>query len=62
MKTELLCFTDILVLDEPTTDMESYSSAHMIEYLRGLAAREKVIVVSLHHPSMDVFSLVDKGD
>ncbi|KAK4039977.1 hypothetical protein C8A01DRAFT_36027 [Parachaetomium inaequale] len=51
----------VLVLDEPTSGLDSVASWEVVRFLRGVARREKLIVIaSIHQPSTSTFNLFDK--
>ncbi|XVE75589.1 hypothetical protein DITRI_Ditri12bG0105600 [Diplodiscus trichospermus] len=49
----------VLFLDEPTSGLDSASAFFVIHVLRNIAHDGKVVVCSVHHPSIDVFNLFD---
>ncbi|CAM9986009.1 unnamed protein product, partial [Ectocarpus sp. 12 AP-2014] len=52
----------LLLLDEPTTGLDSSSAAEVMLLARKLASRRdrRVVVASVHQPSAEMFSLFDK--
>jgi len=58
---ELLSDTPILFLDEPTTGLDSYNAFEVISALNFLAAeRKKIIIFTIHQPSSEIFTLLNK--
>ncbi|CAN0508418.1 unnamed protein product, partial [Ectocarpus sp. 8 AP-2014] len=51
----------LLLLDEPTTGLDSSSAAEVMLLARKLASRRdrRVVVASVHQPSAEMFSLFD---
>ncbi|XP_049811851.1 protein scarlet-like [Schistocerca nitens] len=56
---ELLTDPPILLCDEPTTGLDSYNAQIMIQKLKSLAARGKIVICSVHQPSSEVFRFFD---
>lgn len=56
----LYCFTAILLLDEPTTGLDSYTARHLVKNLAELAHSGKMVILSIHQPRYDIFGLLDK--
>ncbi len=56
---ELMSDPATLILDEPTSGLSSADAASMMELLRSLAAQGKTVIVTIHQPSMEVFSHFD---
>ncbi|WP_020528538.1 ATP-binding cassette domain-containing protein [Flexithrix dorotheae] len=57
---ELLREPSILFIDEPTSGLSSRDSENIIDLLRGLSLRGKLIFVVIHQPSSDIFKMFDK--
>ncbi|KAK3322407.1 P-loop containing nucleoside triphosphate hydrolase protein [Apodospora peruviana] len=59
--SQLITSPKILFLDEPTSGLDSAASFEVINYLRGVAKRNNLIVIaSIHQPSTSTFNLFDK--
>jgi ABC-type multidrug transport system ATPase subunit len=56
---ELLTDPPILVLDEPTSGLSSTDTISVIELLRSLADSGKVILVTIHQPSLEAYQKFD---
>ena len=56
---QLLSNPSLLLLDEPTTGLDAASALSVVKTLRQLAARGRTVVVTLHQPRMEIWSLVD---
>ena len=55
-----LLIPDLLLLDEPTTGLDSYTSHYLIRTLANLAHTEnKIILLSIHQPRSDIFNVLD---
>ncbi|XP_067011070.2 protein scarlet isoform X2 [Anabrus simplex] len=52
---QLLTDPPILLCDEPTTGLDSYSALSVVEKLQQLALKGKVVMCSIHQPTSDVF-------
>ncbi|MEM1135876.1 MAG: ATP-binding cassette domain-containing protein, partial [Bacteroidota bacterium] len=57
---ELLRQPSILFIDEPTSGLSSRDSENIIDLLRELTLRGKLIFVVIHQPSSDIFKMFDK--
>ena len=58
---ELISDPDILILDEPTSGLDSLTSFIIIQYLKYLAKeKNKTIIMTIHQPNSDIFSLFDR--
>ncbi|XP_075230774.1 protein scarlet-like [Lycorma delicatula] len=60
LAVQLLTDPPILFCDEPTTGLDSYSASTVVNVLRQLASRGKVVICSIHQPSSDVFMLFNQ--
>jgi ATP-binding cassette subfamily G (WHITE) protein 5 (sterolin 1) len=51
----------VLLLDEPTKGLDSFTAHYMVSALAKLARnRNKVILMSIHQPRSDIFNLFDQ--
>ncbi|XP_026330564.1 ATP-binding cassette sub-family G member 4-like, partial [Hyposmocoma kahamanoa] len=57
---ELIDNPPILYLDEPTTGLDSLTSAQCIQMLKKLAWEGRTIVCTIHQPSATIYSLFDQ--
>jgi len=57
---ELLREPSILFVDEPTSGLSSKDSEKIIELLKDLALKGKLVFAVIHQPSSDIFKLFDK--
>jgi ABC-type multidrug transport system ATPase subunit len=57
---ELIREPAVLFLDEPTSGLSSRDSENVIDLLKQLALKGKLIFVVIHQPSSDVFKMFDK--
>lgn len=57
---ELIREPAILILDEPTSGLSSHDSQNIIELLKDLTFKGKLIFVVIHQPSSDIFKMFDK--
>ncbi|XP_069118321.1 ATP-binding cassette sub-family G member 5-like [Argopecten irradians] len=57
---QLLRDPGILLLDEPTTGLDSYTARHLVTSLAELAHRGTIVILSIHQPRSDIFGLLDK--
>ncbi len=59
MAIELLIDPSIFFLDEPTSGLSSEDALIVMQLLRDLANEGKIIVLTLHQPSLEVYRLMD---
>lgn len=57
---ELIREPAILFLDEPTSGMSSADTEKMINILKELTCKGKLVIVNIHQPSSDVYKLFDR--
>ena len=58
---QLLSNPSLLLLDEPTTGLDAANALSVVKALRQLAARGRTVVVTLHQPRMEIWSLVENA-
>ena len=46
--------------DEPTTGLDSYMAATVVEVMQKLAQQGRTIISTIHQPSSQVFQMFDK--
>lgn len=52
---------DILLLDEPTTGLDSFNAHSIVSILADLAQNQgRIVLMSVHQPRSDVFTLFDR--
>lgn len=56
---ELLREPAILFLDEPTSGLSSRDSENIMDLLKELSLKGKLVITALHQPSSDIFKLFD---
>ena len=57
---ELLVNKEIMILDEPTTGLDSHRAFEVVEILKEHAMRHnRIIIMTLHHPGAGLFELID---
>ena len=57
---ELIREPSVLFVDEPTSGLSSRNSENIMDLLKELALRGRVVFVVIHQPSSDIFKLFDK--
>ena len=57
---ELISNLPILLLDEPTTGLDSYMATTVIEIIRKLTLKGRTIISTIHQPNSQIFDLFDK--
>lgn len=58
---ELILLKKVLILDEPTSDLDSHLALKLISYLKRIASENDIIViVTIHQPSDQIFKKFDK--
>ncbi|KAM0675882.1 hypothetical protein GVAV_000658 [Gurleya vavrai] len=57
---ELLSDPELIFLDEPTSGLDTKTALRIIKILKELASKGKTVVITIHQPSVEIFSLFDK--
>ncbi|MDQ2177379.1 ATP-binding cassette domain-containing protein [Marinifilum sp. D714] len=57
---ELIREPSVLFLDEPTSGLSSRDSAKLMDLLKNLALKGKLIFVVIHQPASDIFKMFDR--
>ena len=57
---ELIREPDVLFVDEPTSGLSSRDSENVIDLLKELSLKGKLIFVVIHQPSSDIYKMFDK--
>ena len=57
---ELITDPSLIVLDEPTTGLDSFTAEIVIQVLRDLAKSGRTVISTIHQPNSDVFSNFDQ--
>lgn len=52
--------SDMIFLDEPTSGLDSHTARYLVSNLRDLARRGKIVLLTIHQPSSDIFHLFDQ--
>ncbi|XP_032511388.2 ATP-binding cassette sub-family G member 8 [Danaus plexippus] len=57
---QLLLDTAVLILDQPTKEMDIFDTFFLVEYLRNWASTGRVVIMSLHPPTYEIFAMLTK--
>ena len=57
---DMIGISDVYLFDEPTSGLSSKDSEHVLEIIRSLA-RNKIVIISIHQPSMRLLKMFDKA-
>ena len=57
---EMVTDPKILILDEPTTGLDSLNAENVVKALRNMADDNKIVITTIHQPSVDVLKMFDK--
>ncbi|OQX96225.1 MAG: hypothetical protein B6I20_14690 [Bacteroidetes bacterium 4572_117] len=57
---ELMREPSLLFVDEPTSGLSSMDSEHTINLLKRQTFKEKLVILTIHQPSSDIYKLFDK--
>ena len=57
---ELITDPALIFLDEPTTGLDSFTAATIVEVMRDLAMMGKTIITTIHQPNSDCFENFDQ--
>ena len=52
--------TDVILLDEPTTGLDSFTARHLVASLQQLARQGRLVILSIHQPRSDIVKLLDR--
>ncbi|RCN29166.1 hypothetical protein ANCCAN_25076 [Ancylostoma caninum] len=55
--SEILTCPQILFCDEPTSGLDAFMAGHVVAALRALADGGMTVVITIHQPSSQVYSL-----
>jgi len=58
--SQMLTNPPLMFLDEPTSGLDSYMAQNILVTLKGMAAKGRTIICTIHQPSSEVFELFDK--
>ncbi|XP_030050473.1 ATP-binding cassette sub-family G member 5 [Microcaecilia unicolor] len=50
----------IILLDEPTTGLDSMTANHIVTLLSELARKGRIVIISIHQPRSELFKVFDK--
>lgn len=56
---EMVTDPKILILDEPTTGLDSLNAENVIKALRETADQNKIVITTIHQPSVDILKQFD---
>lgn len=57
---QLLLDMAVLILDQPTKEMDIFDTFFLVEYLRNWASAGRVVIMSLHPPTYEIFAMLTK--
>lgn len=57
---ELITNPRMLFLDEPSSGLDSYTAAHVLQTIKQLTAFGRTVICSIHQPRDKIFRLFDK--
>ncbi|XP_026751087.1 ATP-binding cassette sub-family G member 8 [Galleria mellonella] len=57
---QLLLDMAILILDQPTKEMDIFDTFFLVEYLKNWASTGRVVIMSLHPPTYEIFAMLTK--
>ncbi|KAM0673887.1 hypothetical protein GVAV_002725 [Gurleya vavrai] len=57
---ELITDPEIIFLDEPTSGLDTMTALTIIRMLKELTKNNKIIILTIHQPSVEIFGLFDK--
>lgn len=58
--SEALTDPALLLCDEPTSGLDSFMASNVLHVLKRLVQKDKTIILTIHQPSSELFSLFDK--
>ncbi|CAG4977587.1 unnamed protein product [Colias eurytheme] len=57
---QLLLDMAVLILDQPTKEMDIFDTFFLVEYLKNWASTGRVVIMSLHPPTYEIFAMLTK--
>ncbi|XP_050681675.1 ATP-binding cassette sub-family G member 8 isoform X4 [Leptidea sinapis] len=57
---QLLLDMAVLILDQPTKEMDIFDTFFLVEYLRNWASTGRLVIMSLHPPTYEIFAMLTK--
>ncbi|XP_069463393.1 ATP-binding cassette sub-family G member 5 [Ambystoma mexicanum] len=57
---QLLQDPKVILLDEPTTGLDSMTANHIVMLLAELARKDRIVILSIHQPRSELFKVFDK--
>eukprot|EP01026_Neomeris_dumetosa_P043685 TRINITY_DN3670_c0_g1_i2.p1 TRINITY_DN3670_c0_g1~~TRINITY_DN3670_c0_g1_i2.p1 ORF type:complete len:861 (-),score=96.45 TRINITY_DN3670_c0_g1_i2:406-2988(-) len=57
---EMVTDPPCLIMDEPTSGLDSFTASKLLDTCKAVASRGRIIMLSLHQPSPDMFMKLDK--
>ncbi|XP_075528671.1 ATP-binding cassette sub-family G member 8 [Dermacentor variabilis] len=58
--SQLLLDTDVVLLDQPISGMDILDSFFLIDYVRQWAARGRIVVMTIHPPTYEIFTMMTR--
>ncbi|XP_077500584.1 ATP-binding cassette sub-family G member 8 isoform X2 [Amblyomma americanum] len=58
--SQLLLDTDVVLLDQPVSGMDILDSFFLIDYLRQWAARGRIVIMTIHPPTYEIFTMMTR--
>lgn len=58
--SQLLLDTDVVLLDQPVSGMDILDSFFLIDYLRQWAARGRIVIMTIHPPTYEIFTMMSR--
>lgn len=58
--SEILTDPPLLICDEPTSGLDAFMATSLTYLMRDLASKGKTVIITIHQPSSELFSLFDK--
>ncbi|GLV45632.1 white [Carabus blaptoides fortunei] len=54
LAAEMLSDPLILLCDEPTTGLDGYNALNVVQILKQMSLRKKIVIITVHQPSVDI--------
>lgn len=52
-------FTEVMLLDEPTTGLDCLTANQIVSLLSELAHRHRIVIITIHQPRSELFRVND---
>ena len=55
-------FADLVLLEQPTQNMDIFDTFFLMEYLRQWALRGRIVLITIQPPTCEIFGMLTRGE